>query len=136
MKVMAMSYPSATVAPSVVTEFVNGVKFDICEIVSEAYNMLADKKYRYFLCVEDSFIVNYAAAEKLYDATGVERWDIFCVTKGECLQMIRDYAARCEQVEKWREMIAQKNGISPMVLPKISAANEYTIKRYGVKVAA
>jgi hypothetical protein len=133
---MSMSFPSASVAPSVVTEFVNGVKFDVCEVIKEAYGMLADKKYRYFLCVEDSFIVNYAGAESYFAATGEERWDVFCMTKGDCLQMIRDYAAKCEQVENWRKMMSQKSGISPMILPKISQANEYSLKRFGVKVAA
>lgn len=133
---MPLSFPSPSVAPSVITEFVNGIKFDICEVVKDAYTLLLDKKYRYFLCVEDAFIVNYNSAEKLYEVTGIDRWDTFCYTKGECLQMVRDYAERCDQVAKWKEMIVQKNGISHMILPKISAANTYAIQRYGVKIEA
>jgi hypothetical protein len=133
---MSMVFPSPSVAPSVATEFVNGVKFDVCEVISEAYDMLSDKKFRYFLCVEDTFIVNYSAAEQYFEKTGVARWDWFCRSKAECLAMIKDYAAKCEQVERWRQTMSQKSGISPMILPKISEANNYCIKRYGVKVAA
>ena len=46
-----ISFPTPSVAPSVITKFVNGVKFDICEVCSESYDMLNDKKFRYFLCV-------------------------------------------------------------------------------------
>jgi hypothetical protein len=98
--------------------------------------MLCDKKFRYFLCVEDSFIVGYSAAEQYCEKTGVARWDFFCHTKGDCLAMIKDYTAKCDQVERWKALIAQKSGISPMFLPKISEANNYCINRYGVKVAA
>lgn len=130
-----MTYPSPSVAPSVVTEFVNGVKFDVCEVVKEAYDMLSDKRFRYFVCVEDTFIVGFAACESWCNTSGQDRWDMFCRTKGECLEMINDYAAKCEQVERWNVMLGQKSGISPMVLPKISEVNNYCIRRYGVKIA-
>lgn len=131
-----MTYPSASAAPSIYTEHVNGIKFDICEVVPGAYNMLIDNRYRFFLAVEDTFIVNYAAAEQLYEATGEVRWDFFCRTRGECLAMIRDFEAKCDQVSRWRLMMQQKSGISPMILPKIGEADSYCIRRFGVNVAA
>ena len=59
-----ISFPTPSVAPSIYTEFINGIKFDICEVCVESYDMLNDKKFRYFLCVEDTHIINYASAEK------------------------------------------------------------------------
>lgn len=128
-----MTFPSVTVAPSVVTEFVNGIKFDICEVIPEAYSQLTDKKFRYFLAVEDTFIVNYSAAERYFESTKEVRWDLFCTTKGECLSMIKDYENKCVQIGKWQDMIQQKTGISGMLLPKISALNESSLNKYGVK---
>ena len=86
-----MTYPSETVAPSIYTDFVNGVKFDICEVIKEAHDMLYNSRNRFFLCVEDTFIYKYSSAEKFFAATGKTRWDMFCMTKGECLDLIKDY---------------------------------------------
>ena len=95
-----MTYPTETIAPSIYTDFVDGIKFDICELCKESYNMVIDKRFRFFLCVEDTFIYKYAGAEKFFAATGKVRWDMFCMTKQECKNLIEEYRSSYESILK------------------------------------
>jgi len=95
-----MIYPSNTAAPSIVTEFVNGIKFDVCEVDSAAYDMLFNKASRFFLCCEDN-IVGIEFAEEYAAKTGEVRWDLFCGTKSDMLNKIKSAQADLEAFEKW-----------------------------------
>ena len=86
-----MIYPSNTAAPSIETIFVNGVRFDLCEVCREGYNMLNDAKYRFFVVVEESHIINYEGAEKWFNATGETRWGLFCYTKADCKKYVSQF---------------------------------------------
>ena len=117
-----MVYPSATAAPSIATEFVNGIKFDICEVDKAAYNMLYNKANRFFLCVDDN-IVGIESAEKFAAATGEVRWDLFCCTKSDCLSKIKAFQADLETLQKWQNKpgyLAQK--ISSDIISRCKAA--------------
>ena len=92
MKTKSMIYPSVTIAPSISTDFVNGVKFDICEVEKSCYNMLYNTSARYFLVVDDEHICFYASAEEYHEKTGECRWDLFCRTKQDCKEMIESFA--------------------------------------------
>lgn len=100
-----MTYPTHTVAPSIHTDFVNGIKFDICEVESSCYDLLTNKKYRFFVCVEDNFICNYDASEKYFNATGEERWSFFCATKAECIAKIAKFSELTETIEVHKAFI-------------------------------
>lgn len=130
-----MIYPSTSCAPVVYTEFVNGIRFDVCEVIPQCFEYLCDKKYRFFLSVEDMHIISYSAAEKWFEHSGDTRWDFFCSTIGDVKSWIKDYEKTYDQVKRWNELVMQKPGIKPMILPKISAANQYCLNRFGVKAA-
>ena len=104
----AISYPTETVAPNIYTDFVNGVKFDICEVDKCAYSMLNSPKSRFFVCVEDNFITGFKSAEKLCAVTGEDRWDIFCVTKGECISLINEFSEAYDNIIKLLERAENK----------------------------
>lgn len=84
----SMIYTSVTTAPVIDTIFVNGIKFDICEIIKECYDMLDSKKSRFFVVVEDSFIYGENIAADYAKVTGESRWGFFCKTKAECVSYI------------------------------------------------
>lgn len=125
-----MTYPSETVAPSIQTEFVNGVKFDICEVVKEAHNMLYNSRNRFFLCVEDTFIYKYAGAEKFFAATGKTRWDMFCMTKGECIDLINEYQAAYESITALYKK-AEKPGFKVSATAKAISMQQNLRTRFG-----
>lgn len=126
-----MTFPSATAAPSVVTEFVNGIKFDICEVVPGAYDMLNSSKARFFLCVEDSTIVNYSAAEGYFAATGESRWDLFCCTKGDCLARIKAFSDACDKIESLLAEAAKRPGLAKFYTDKANALRVQYKNIYG-----
>ena len=96
-----MLYPSNTAAPSVATEFVNGIKFDICEVVPQCYDLVYGKGNRFFLCAEDN-IVGIDAAIEFHAKTGESRWDLFCGTKADMLNKIKQFQSDLETIEKWK----------------------------------
>ena len=116
-----MTYPSPSVAPSVYTAFVNGIKLDICEVIPAAYDMLLSKQYRFFLCVEDDFICKYKYAQKLFDKTGEDRWDMFCMTKSECMDLILKFNGHYEKI-----VLIEQQSIDKPVFKK---SNDIIIKK-------
>ena len=103
-----MIFPSPSVAPSIYTDFVNGVKFDICEVDSSAYDMLYSKRSRFFLSIEDTFIYNYKGAEDFFNATGETRWDLFTMTKADCLDKISKFSELSEQIASHIDLVNRK----------------------------
>jgi len=101
-----MTYPTNTVSLSIYTTFIDGFKFDICEVDKLCYNLLNDKKYRYFLCVDD-YICDYYIAKKYFIKTGEENWGFFCYTKSECMQKIKDFYNLVEKIKKLEEFIVK-----------------------------
>lgn len=95
-----MIYPSTDVAPSIYTDFVNGIKFDICEVDKSCYNMLYHTTARYFLVVDDDHICFYSSAEEYHAKTGECRWDLFCRTKQECKVMIKSFSDAYDVIER------------------------------------
>jgi len=119
-----MNFPTNTVAPSIYTDFVNGIKFDICEVDSSCYHLLTNKRYRFFVCVEDRFICGYDASEKYFKATGEERWSFFCATKNECITKIDKFSKLEEEIKRHKDFIKRKPNFTHsrgMVVDKLKA---------------
>jgi len=123
-------YPSITVAPSIKTEFVNGIKFDVCEVIKESYDMLANKANRFFLCVEDSFIYKWSGVRKYFISTGETRWDLMCMTKGECLDLIREFQSAHESILKLQKK-AEKPGFKASANIRIDRLRSNIKERFG-----
>ena len=98
--ITAMTYPSATVAPVIHTDFINGVKLEICEVDKACYDMLYNTTARYFLVVDDEHICFYASAEEYHSKTGECRWDLFCRTKQECKDLIQVFSNAYDVIER------------------------------------
>jgi len=127
-----ISFPTPSVAPSIITQFVNGVKFDICEVCSESYGMLNDKKFRYFLCVEDTHIVQFASAEKFCNATGENRWDMFCKSLGECKALISKFDDAYNRIIQLEEKANKSKGLKFSCLQRIQTIKTNCINTYGI----
>ena len=123
----AMTYPSATAAPSIETLFVNGFKFDICELDKSAYNMIADKKFRFFLCCEDQ-IIGIDSANKYFEKTGDVRWDLFCFSKSDCMDRINKVQSDLETIQKW---IGKTGFLAEKMVKDLTKKNQ---NLYGIKL--
>lgn len=128
-----MLYPSNDCAPSVYTEFVNGIRFDICEVIPQCHNYINDKRYRVFLIVEERKIIGYEASEMWFSHSGETRWDFFCATRGECKEWIKKYEDNVEIVAKWNDRINRNPVFKMSLLPQIKKINDFCINRFGVK---
>jgi hypothetical protein len=124
-----ISHPSETAAPSIYTDFINGVKFDICEVDKCAYSMLSASKYRFFICVEDCFITGFKSAEKLCATTGEDRWDTFCMTKGECLSLINDFSEAYDRIIELTDRAENKPALR---ISSIGKANSIRSRMMGL----
>ena len=127
-----ISFPSASVAPSVHTSFVDGVKFDICEVDKCAYDMLNDKRFRYFLCVEDTTIVGFASAEKFCNATGEDRWDMFCKSMADCKALIKKFEDAHESILKLQERAKKSKSLEISCTAKIQDIKKTCIDTFGI----
>ena len=127
-----LTYPSNTVAPSIYTDFVNGVKFDVCEVIKEAHDMLSSSKARFFLCVEDE-ICGFKSAENYFQKTGEERWDFFCKTKQECIDMIKSFSDDYDKIERLQEKYNNKPVFKHSCLEQINLIRQKCLNIYGVK---
>lgn len=90
-----MIYPGHGATKKVETFFVDGIKFDVCELHESHYCYVSqcDKKPRgrFFLAVEDSYIVNYKFSEQYHAQTGDCRYDFFCTSRSDCLDKIKTF---------------------------------------------
>lgn len=135
-------YPSATSAPSVETMFIEGVKFDICEVVPGLYNMLQPglngKKpgSRFFICVEDNFICRYSASEQYFKETGQARWDFFAMGRAECRAYVLQYEESCNKVARLQESMSKRTNSVTMYQPMIDKENDLCIQRFGIKTVS
>jgi len=124
-------YPSSTIAPSIYTDFINGVKFDICEIEKSAHNMLSSPKSRFFICCED-IISGFQIANNYFKKTGEERWDFFCKSKQECIDTINEFSKDYDRIE----FLIKKAELKPVFKischEKIKNIREKNIKLFGV----
>lgn len=130
MAVALMTYPSETVAPSIHTDFVNGIKFDICEVDKACYDMLYNKTARYFLVVEDAHICFYASAEQYHAQTGECRWDLFCRTKQECKDLIKTFSDAYDVIERHLAR-AEKPAFKVLATIDANKVRERMIKTFG-----
>jgi hypothetical protein len=127
-----MTYPSHTVAPSIYTDFINGVKFDICEVDSSCYDLLNNKKYRYFVCVEDNFIAGFDGAEKFYNATKQERWGLFCKTMQDCKDYIDGFSSDYDKIEKLLKRVERNPVFTRSCMATVNSIRTNMMERYGV----
>jgi len=126
-----MSYPHETVAPSIYTDFVNGVKFDICEVDKSCYHMLTSKKFRFFLCVEDNHICFYESAEQYFEKTGDVRWGFFCKTKAECIDLINQFSDAYDSIEKWLERAERTPALKRSSMEKVNSIRSRMMTIFG-----
>mgnify|MGYP000324311132 CR=1 FL=1 len=127
-----MTYPSHTVAPSIYTDFINGIKFDICEVDSSCYELLNNKRYRFFVCVEDNFIYGFDSATKYYEATGDENWGLFCKTKQDCKDYIEGFSQGYDKITKHLDFINRKPVFKQSRMTVVNTIRTDMINRYGV----
>lgn len=125
-----MPYPDENIAPSIRTEYVNGVKLEICEVQKAHYDKLYTSRSRFFLKVDGSFIYKYAGAANFYTETGKIRWDFFCMEKQECMDLVAEYANIYERMLKMQKYIAKPNFKIPYT-GKMNALIENTVQRFG-----
>lgn len=103
-----MIYPGNWATLKTETFFIEGIKFDICEVHPSHYEYLpvngngraSKPASRFFLAVEDTHVVNYKFSEQYHKATGDCRWDFFCMGRAECLQKIKDFEKRLAQISR------------------------------------
>lgn len=127
-----MTFPTHTVAPSIFTDFVNGVKFDICEVDSSCYDLLNNKRYRFFVCVEDNFIPGFKEAEVFFKLTGEERWDLFCKTKQDCKEFIDKFSEGHDAIKKHLDFIEAKPAFTRSRMETVNKIRTNMMERYGV----
>lgn len=127
-----MTYPTHTVAPSIYTDFINGVKFDICEVESSCYDLLNNKKYRFFVCVEDNFIPGFDEASKYYAKTKDERWGFFCKTMQDCKDYISKFSDGYDAIEKHLQFIERKPAFTQSRMAQVNKIRTNMMERYGV----
>jgi hypothetical protein len=92
METQIFTQPSPDVTNLIYTDFVDGIRFDIHEVQECCYNMLNNKKYRFYLTCEDKFDYGFVVAKRFFNKTGEERWDFFCKTKQECINSIKNFS--------------------------------------------
>jgi len=127
-----MTYPTHTVAPSIYTDFINGVKFDICEVESSCHNLLNEKRYRFFVCVEDNFIPGFAEAESYFSKTKDERWDLFCKTMQDCKDFISKFSEADDAIKKHLDFIERKPVFTKNRMLTVNNIRKNMMERYGV----
>ena len=130
-----MIYPSESVAPSIFTDFVNGIKIDICEVDKAAHNMLNSSKERFFLVVEDNHIVRYDSAVSYFEKTGEVRWDLFCGTKQDCINMITEFSDAFIKISANLQRMESKPVFTISCMGVITPIRERMINKFGVSPA-
>ena len=127
-----ISFPSTSVAPSVYTDFINGIKFDICEVDESCYNMLTNKRYRFFLCVNDTHIVDFKSAETFCNSTKEDRWDLFCKTMSDCKELINKFQNSHDRILKLEERSLKSKSLRISCTQKIHAIKKACIDTFGI----
>ena len=110
----------------------NGVKFDICEVDALCYDLLTNKKYRFFVCVEDNFIPGFKEANSFFEKTGEERWSFFCKTKQDCKEYINKFSEGYDAIEKNLDLIKRKPVFTQSRMAVINKIRANMMDRYGV----
>ena len=126
-----ISFPTHSVAPSVYTAFVNGVKFDICEVDEACYEMLNDKRYRFFLCVEDNYIVDFAAAKKFCDTTKEDRWDLLCKSMSDCKSLISKFEDAYKRIIKLEDRARKSKSLNISCTKRVQQIKKSCINTFG-----
>ena len=133
-------YPSADSAPSIETIFIDGHRFDICEVQECHFDLLLPagnfKKPggRFFVAVENDFIVNYRHTEKLH-AAGIEnRWDFFCLAKSDCKDIIKQFEEAVKSLNSMRASLDKHPKMAYTLQPRIDAKINSIFERYGLNL--
>jgi len=132
-----LTYPHETVAPSIETLFVDGIRFDICEVIPSAYDMLYDfagKKKpsnRFFVCVEERWIYKWDYANEMAQFHG-DTWRHFCFTKSECKSYVMDFQNAIDFINKQYERIDRSPNFKVSLLPQIAKKKQWVKTNYQI----
>lgn len=134
----SMIFPGNGATVNNETIFVEGFRFDICEVAPSHYEYLnpgtttrgaSKPASRFFLSVEENFIVNYQIAVKWHSQTGQCRYDWFCAAKSDCKRWIADFEKELAIIE--RAAPKTEEGIA-----KLQAKKNWVKERFGIRLSA
>lgn len=135
-------YPGSGSATSIETIFIDGYRFDICEVMSHCYEYLAPKgKYsrpmaRFFVEVEERHVVRYDHTEKLHLAGCENRWDMFCMGKAEAKAKITAFETMLTDYNRMSTNLKNKPHFAFNLQPKIDSLKTRIFEIYGIKLSA
>lgn len=130
-----MIFPGNSAVVNNETIFVEGFRFDICEVAPSHYEFLnvgtakgsSKPAGRFFLSVEESHIVNYNIAADWHSKTGECRYGFFCASKSDCKRWISDF-------EKEFAIVSKSNPKTEEGIAKLKSKKNWIKHRYGITV--
>lgn len=132
-------YPGSDSAKSIETIFIDGYRFDICEVIPALYEYLAPKgKFskpmaRFFVEVEERHVVRYHHTEKLHLAGCENRWDMFCMGKAEAFAMIAAFETMLTDYNRMSTTLQNKPHFAFNLQPKIDSLKTRAADIYGIQ---
>lgn len=133
-------FPGNGSADSIETIFVDGYRFDICEVKPDFYEYLAPSgKFkqpaeRFFVEVENKHIINYAHAERLHLIGVKNRWDIFCTGKSVVKRYITMFETYLADYKRMTELLDTNPKFTYSLQPKIDFLKSSVLEVYGIKL--
>lgn len=132
-----MIFPGAHSIKSVETIFVDGLRFDICEVAEHHFCYITSRtgkpQNRYFLDCEGT-IMFYNYAVEYHAATGQCRWDFFTRGKSDLKKEIAQFEERYKTLESLRDKLANKPAMAGLLQPKIDWIASCIKERYGINI--
>lgn len=134
----SLYYPSASTCPSVKTIFVEGYKFDICEVGQCHYDMLLPDKFkkpsgRFFVAVDDNFIVGFKFVEDLHEKGVENRWEMFCTSLSDAKYKIEQFEKLLFDFNRINALVEKHPNRKSMYQPKIESIRKSILERYNIK---
>ncbi len=135
-------YPGSGSATSIETIFIDGYRFDICEVMSHCYEYLAPKgKYsrpmgRFFVEVEERHVIRYHHTEKLHAAGMENRWDFFCMDKSSAKAKVAEFETMPNDYNRLVDALEKKPMFTFSLQPKIDSLKTRIFEVYGIKLPA
>ena len=131
-------FPGSGSASSIETIFIEGYKFDICEVLPHCYEYLAPKgKYsrpmgRFFVEVEDNYVVRYDHTVKLHEAGCKNRWDMFCMGRSEAKAKVAAFETMLNDYTRMCDSLRNKPHFAFNLQPKIDLLKSRVFEIYGI----
>lgn len=93
-------FPTTDKTKVIHKEVYNDVEFTICEVLKPYHHLLNDKRYRFFVIVDEQIghIHGLSSAIEIYEEMGRLSWSWFCHTKQDCKDYISDFVDAHESI--------------------------------------